>query len=319
MQPVTHNQPTKDTATAMIQRFCCLLILVHASLFAQNYLDLARFSYAVTPNNNFVNSEEAVSIREWGLQLDFPIVLNEKTIFLTGIVGSSFRIKLDPALPYNTEMYSLGLKFGFNQQYANNWTGTYLALPKIASDFVNGFSSGYQFGLVSVFTKTRTDKLKYSFGLYGNTEEFGFIVVPLLGGYYQSPNNRFQANVLLPVSMDLNYLLGKKTSVGMNFDGLGGTFALDDPTFSNSYVNRASNELFAYFQLALTPATLLRIKTGYAFFRGYKLYENKEKVALSLTGIYLGDNRPLLNTELKDGFIFKADFIYRFHFKKKDE
>ena len=57
-------------------------------IFSQNYVDITSFSYNNTPFNTFENSIEKTKIEEFGLQLNFPIVVNTKTTFLTGIIAN---------------------------------------------------------------------------------------------------------------------------------------------------------------------------------------------------------------------------------------
>jgi hypothetical protein len=169
-----------------------------------------------------------------------------------------------------------------------------------------------------VLTKTRTKKQSYSVGIFANTEEYGLQLVPLLGLYYLSTDNRFEANFLLPIRAELSYGLGANTRLGMRFDGLGTSYAVNSPPYPNTYVNKSSNELFAYLQYALGPSLLLRFNTGYAFFRAYKTYDTDDKIAFSIASIYFGDNRTILNSGLQDGLLFKFEAVYRFHFKENN-
>ncbi len=283
---------------------------------SQSYIDLARFSYAITPNNEFDNGLEGSPINEWNLQVDLPVVLNKKLVLIGSFTGNSLTVGLDPSLPDGAQLYSLGMRMGVNQVYSDTWSATYLLLPKFSSDFSNGFRDGFQLGVAALFTRTHSKRLKYTFGFYTNTEEYGQLVVPLVGGYYLSPNNRFEATILLPSVADINYAVGPKIRLGMNFDGLGSTYVLHDPNFNRAYVTKGSNELFSYIRYPITSSVLLNVKAGYAIFRSYKVYDRNDKVDLSLASIYIGDNRTVLNTGFKDNFILKFDLIYRFHFKK---
>jgi len=69
-----------------------LLGLVFITANAQNYIDIGRFSYANTPLNTFENTLEQTKIEEFALQLTFPIVLNEKTVILTGFSADRSRL-----------------------------------------------------------------------------------------------------------------------------------------------------------------------------------------------------------------------------------
>lgn len=286
-------------------------------VLSQSYIDLARLSYAITPNNDFDNGEEGTPINEWNLQIDLPLVLTEKSVLIAGFLGNSLNVGLDPSLPDGSQLYSLGMRLGINQVHSETWSATYLLIPKFSSDFSEGFSDGFQLGVAALFTKTRSKRLKYTFGLFTNTEEYGQLVVPLLGGYYLSQDSRFEATLLLPSVADINYSIGPKIKIGMNFDGLGATYVLHDPNYSRAYVTKGSNELFGYLRFPLTSSVLLNVKTGYSIFRSYKVFDREDKVDISLASVYIGDNRTVLNTGFKDNFIFKFDLIYRFNLEKK--
>jgi hypothetical protein len=189
-----------------------------------------------------------------------------------------------------------------------------MVIPKFASDFNDSFKRGFQMAFLGLLTRTKSDNLNYSLGLYTNTEEYGLQIVPLLGAYYLSKDNRLEINMLLPVLADIQYGLGEKTRLGMNFDGLGTSYALNSPGFSNTYINKSSNELFTYLQYAIQPSLLLRLKVGYAFFRAFKVYDEDDKISFSLSSIYFGDDRTVLNSGIQDGLIFKVSLLYRLHF-----
>jgi hypothetical protein len=285
---------------------CCLC--------GQEYFDLAKISYATTPNNRFDDGQAGSTIEELGLQINLPIVLNEKSVLIAGLTGYRVATGIDPSINGKTRLFAAGVSVGLNQTYSDTWSATYMVLPKFSSDFSNSLATGFQLGLLTLINKKRSARFKYTFGVYTNTEQYGLLIVPLLGGYYQSADERFEANVLLPAAVDLNYLLGTKLRVGMNFDGLGSTYALDNQIYGSSYVQKSSNELFAYTRYPLTKSLLLHLRMGYAFFRSYKVYGTDDKIDFSISSIYFGDNRTLLNTPFKDGMIFKVDFVYRLYF-----
>ena len=299
-----------------MKKFQIAFILLAFGTFcsAQDYIDIGKFYVSTTPQNSF-NQENAGSttVHEFGLQIDFPIVIDSLNTLLVGGYGYRTDVRLDPSIPDFSQLYIVGAKIGWNQVYSKKWSATYLLFPKMATDFSSGFRRGFQFGALALFKKTKTKKLAYSYGLFYNSEEFGPLIVPILGIYYKSPNNRLDLNILLPLLADLNYTLGKRTNIGGNFDGIGNSFAISQPGFTNTYVNRNTNELYFYFEYELTPSLNIRFKTGYTFFRNYRIYEEDDKVDLSISSIYLGDNRTILNTDFQDGFVFKAVLRYRFN------
>jgi len=284
---------------------------------AQNYFDIGSISYANTPSNKFENSLEQTKVEELGLELNFPVVLNEKNVLLTGLYANRIQVKLDPDISGNTNLNTIGIVLGLNHTYSEKWSATYMVLPKISSDLNELSGKDFQLGLLSLFNYTKRSDLKYKIGLYANTERYSLSLLPLLGLYYQSPDKKFEANFTLPISADVNYQLFEKTKVGLNFDGLGSSYNMNKRIYINkdTYAVKSSNELFAYLMFQLGTSFYVKPKLGYSIFRTYKVFENNDKVDFSVGPFYMGDNRTQLNTSFEDGAIFKIEMVYRVHFK----
>ena len=296
--------------------FCILLSVFITSIHAQNYLDLVKFSYSNTNSNKFLNSAEKTSIEEFKLQLNFPIVLTEKNTLLTGLNSKKFRLQLDPDITDNFNFYFIGLELGIHQVYSEKWAATYFVFPGIASELYNISKRDYQIGLLALFNYTKRKNLKYKFGLYGHTELYGPLIVPLLGLYYTSTNQQWEFDLNLPIMVEINYKLSDKLTIGTNFDGLGSTYNFNK-SFSiseSAYLAKTSNELFTFLRFQLDKSIFLKVSAGYSFFRKFNVYDKNDKVNLSIASIYFGDDRVPLNTKFKDGAIFKLELIYRKHF-----
>ena len=288
-----------------------------ASVFAQEYIDLGSIYYTTSPKTNYENGAESDAIDEWNLNVDIPLILNDNKILLSGFIGNKIGASLDPDNATPVSLYALTLKLGINVRYSDKWSATYMLLPKIASDFTNGLTTGYQWGFLGLATRTKSDQLKYSYGLYTNTEAYGLLVLPLVGGYYLSENKRWEVKALLPIQADINYQIRPKLKGGLRFDGLGTSYRIANDTYTDHYVNRASNELMAYLQYKLAPSLHLKMKAGYAFFRAHKVYAKEDTIDISIGSIFFGDNRTVLNTDITDSFQGGLELIYRLEFARK--
>jgi hypothetical protein len=285
--------------------------------FGQDYLDLGKFKYATTPNANFEEVPGSTRIKEWAMELNLPVVLGEKSTLLTGFFGNGTQLVLDPQLPEATALFVLGLNLGLHQRYGEVWNATYMIVPKIATDFHQGFKSGAQLGMLAMVAKTRSPRLKHTLGLFVNSEAYGPLIVPLLGLYYRGQDDRFEANLLLPIRVDLNYQLSKTSWIGINFDGIGTSYLIKNEIYNDSYVNKSSNELYSYLRYRITPSLLLDFKLGYAFFRSYRVFDKRDKVDFSVASIYIGNDRNQLNANFNDSAIFNIDLHYRLYFSPK--
>lgn len=283
---------------------------------AQNYFDIGSISYANTPSNKFENSSEQTGVEELELKLNFPVVIDEKNVLLTGLYANRIQVKLDPDFSGNTNLNTIGLILGLNHTYSEKWSATYMILPKISSDLNELSGKDFQLGLLSLFNYTKRSDLKYKIGLFANTERYSLSLLPLLGLYYQSPDKKLEANLTLPISADVNYQLFEKTKVGLNFDGLGSSYNVNKRLYidKDTYAVKSSNELFAYLMFQLGTSFYVKPKLGYSIFRTYKVFENNDKVDFSVGPFYMGDNRTQLNTNFEDGAIFKIEMVYRVHF-----
>ena len=130
--------------------------------------------------------------------LPYLIVLNKKYAIITGIDFNSNTLQLFPYPNYN-HLYSTQLKAGIKITHSEHWSGTYILLPKLASDYINLSSDDLYLGGAIALKYKKNKNLNYSFGCYGSTEAFGLYISPLIGLYYLSPDSRFEMKLSLPV------------------------------------------------------------------------------------------------------------------------
>lgn len=299
----------------MTYRLTILFCSLFYCLQGQNFIDIVNFSYTNTPSNNFESSNAQTVVEELALELSYPIVVNEKTVLLTGFNVNRTSLKLDADAGI-TALNVLSLNFGINKIFSEKWSGTFMVFPKIASDKIILSKENLQLGVLALFSNTKNKNLKYKYGMFANTENYGVILVPILGLYYLSTNEKFEVNLNLPINADLNYRVWKKAVVGMRFDGLGTTYNLHQPIQNTNsvYVAKTSNELFSYLRFELTKSIYLNTKIGYALGRNYEVYDSNDKIDLAVSSFYFGDDRTQLNDNFKDGVVFKLEVLYQIHF-----
>ena len=292
--------------------FSLFFTLLYCVSFAQDYVDLARFHYSTTPQNDFDSIGGNTTIEDFGLDVTLPIKLNESNVFLTGFNIDQITTKLHPE-SNPTTISTVNLKLGYNKKHSDKWSGTYMLLPKLSSDFKNITIKAYQFGALALMKYNKKENLKYTVGAYYNGELFGPFIVPLLGLYYKSENGKFEANLTLPIWADINYKINKIVKVGANFSAFVRSYHLGE---NNAYLVKKSNDVLGYLQFDLTKNILLQTKTGYSIGRSYKVYNDGDEADLAISAFRFGDDRTVLNPTFKDGLIFKIRLIYRFHIEK---
>jgi len=294
---------------------CALFSFIFSQSFSQNYFDIVNFTYTNTPPTDFEISNAPTTVEELALELNFPIVINDKTILLNGLFANKTKVDLDANMN-NSSLDVLGLNFGVNRTFDDKWSATFMAFSKLASDKIRLSNNNLQLGFLALLTNKKRNTLKYRYGLYANTEKYGLIVVPILGLYYMSDNKKFEADLNLPIIADVTYKLYEKAWVGMRFDGLGTTYYLNNKSYSSNgaYVSKTSNELMSYLRFKLSKSIYLDTKMGYAISRNYRVFDANDKIDLAVSAFYIGDNRTQLNERFKDGAIFKVEVFYRLHF-----
>ena len=300
-------------------KYYLLLVLgfTFININAQKHIDIVKLSYSNTPLNKFEDSQEKTNVSQYAMELNFPVVLNEKHTLLTGVFGNRSRLKFDDNISNYLNVNTIGLKIGLNSNYSDKWSGTYLLLPKLSSDLANVSEDDFQLGVVALANYKKRENLKFKFGFYFNTESYGSLFVPLVGLYYLSPNNKLETNLTLPLKADVNYLLSKIISVGMNFDGLGSSYNLNEVIYTptGEYLTIKSNELFGYFRFKIGESFNVKTKAGYSFYRTSEIYSDDDLITYAIASLNVGDNRVPLNDNFKDGPIFKIELLYTLHFK----
>ena len=150
--------------------------------------------------------------------------------------------------------------------------------------------------------------------MYYNGELFGPFFVPLFGFYHLSADERFEMNVRLPLAVDMNYQLKPWLKTGLEFSAFVRSYHLNEPYQGNeqNYLVKASNELFAYLHLNLSSNIILKTKAGYSIGRNFRVYDIEDRVTWGLSAFRFNDERRQLNADFNDGFVFRAELIYRF-------
>ena len=286
-----------------------ILICLSFSSIAQDYVDLARFHYSTTPDNDFDSILGKSNIIEYGADITLPIQLNDSSAILTGLYLEQIKTRLHPQSDYET-FSTINLKIGYNRKHSKKWSGTYLLLPKISSNFKELTGKDFQLGALLLMKYNKKENLKYNLGLYYNNELFGPFFVPLLGFYYTSSDKKLEINTTLPIWADVNYRLANWLNIGSNFTAFVRSYNMGN---YNAYTVKKTNEIFGYLQFNIKKSILIQTKAGYSIGRSYKAYDENEKVSWGMSAFRFGDNRSVLNPTFNDGLVFKVRLIYRYH------
>ena len=294
-----------------------VLLLLSGRICAQEYLDIFKADYAISPNNRFEDSSMTTTLQEKNANLTVPIKINERIAFLTGVTYENISAYFDKSTR-KASVTGLTLKLGANIKHSEKWSGTYILLPKISSDFEKVAEQDVQLGGAAMMKYKKSDHFNYKFGVYANNELFGAFVVPVAGLYYLSPSEKFEANVLLPLSVDLSYYMTSSFSVGLNFKGQVRTYNLNSnlEQDQNNYLARSSNDVYTYLQFGMKSGINFQLGLGHSVGRSYRVYN--EKVSMGMPLVYFDDNREQLNADFSDGWLIKFAVFYRLDLSKAE-
>ncbi|MBO73355.1 MAG: hypothetical protein CMD35_07055 [Flavobacteriales bacterium] len=280
--------------------------------FGQNYVDLVKLTHTQVPNSVFENNPNiSTPITQTKLSTSIPITLNDSLVFLTGVDYELHRLKLNPLAADFSNLNIATLKLGFNIKHNSKLTGTYLALPKLASDFGH-LNKSFQIGAIALWKFKLNTQTKLVFGNYINTERFGILNVPIFGVYHKSKNEKTEIDIKFPITGFGDYKVHKNIRLGADFLLIVRTFDLAKSDVNEFYVHTASNELAAYLQFDLLKERLIiKAKAVYAMY-DYGMYADGDGTPFGMLGWYPGDQRMRLNSETSSALGFKVSAFYRF-------
>lgn len=299
--------------TYTCKRHLTLLLIAVVALwrtpgFGQQYIDLLRVEYSSGNGNDFKSGPGSSDVHEWMADATVPVVLSSKSTFLTGFLYEHINVSLyadQPAVSVST----LNLKLGLNQTYSDQWSASYLLLPKVSSDLKQYKGDDFQIGVAALWKYTKSKNLNFKFGALYNSDRFGPFFTPLLGLYYQ--HEKWEINALIPRSADINYHLTRSLRLGLRFNGSIKSFNLNEAFHGIAqYVSTVNTEIGAYLGWALGRINLIG-GLGYTLGRNYRTYAQDDQIDLAISVIKLGDNRTQLNSDFKDGPVFRLAAVYR--------
>ncbi len=295
-----------------------LFICPISSAFGQESIELFQLYGQFSPNVEFEEGTGQSDVNEFGVRFRRPFKIGEKSYLVPGIFMEQLDSRLSSEHSKNTFVYTISPRIGLQTKHSEKWSGSYLLIPRISSDLSGFDSDDLQLGGLFLLNYTKSSNKKYQVGAYYNTELFGPVILPLFGFYYISENKKFEADVLAPVAMDINYELSTKVKVGISFWAKGSTFNLHDygEDEGSYYLEKRSADLFSYVDYSFSKGWAMQVMLGQSFSRIYEVYAGGDKVDLAIGPIKVDDDRMLLNIDLKDSILLKFKLIYRISLTK---
>lgn len=298
----------------VIRNLVCFLMFyagIILSSYAQLYLDLVKINAGTVYNSGFEDSDVENRISLLDISTIVPIPISKKVVLSTGVDVITQRLKLFPDDSYR----NLGLvafKAGVTVRHTKKFSGTYVFIPKFASEGLNINSDNFFYGGVAILRYRKRENLTYQFSMYVGDEAWGPLIAPSFGFYYLSPNKKWEANVALPSNIDLGYHLNKRNTIGFSSRVLVKSYMLDDdPDHGQLYAESSNIEIGPYFQRKfMNDKLLLGFKAGYSLL-DYQVFSQNDKIPLRLSAIPISDDRTRLNSTLTSNFLVQLKLTYR--------
>jgi hypothetical protein len=293
-----------------------VVFLMSANLiYSQDYVDIVKLSTNNATLGNLDNNYET-SVNNLNMEVYYPKKLSDKAVLLTGFTVENTRLNLSPSSD-RSSLTMTRLNLGMKYQHSEKWSGTYVFLPKIASDFDNIGSNDFQFGGIAVLDYQYSESYKIKFGMYASSENHGSTITPLIGLWHRSKDNKFYINATLPIRMDANYALSKNFSVGSDLATSIKSYNLSELN-SDNYVQEESIRFALYAALGLMDnSIILRGKVGFDT-TDYGVFNSNQKVGAQVLTFPLStDKRNRLNSEFDSSLYIGFDAIYRFDLTKE--
>jgi len=302
----------------MINRLCTIFIALFFSqlLVAQDYIDLVKVNYGSILNASFDNSDEETNVSLLDINVTYPIKINDKLVIVTGVDYTQHTLDLLPNAA-STSLKNITLKAGFNIKHSDKWTGTYVFLPKIASQDLHTDGDHLFFGGLALLKYQKNDHMQYRIGAYASSEGFGTFLTPILGLYHLSENKKWEVSASLPINADVNHRFNDAVAIGLGFQAFVRSFSLErQDNAPRLYAQMSNIELGPYVQHSfLDNSILVRLQGGYST-ASYEVFQENDTLPIRVSAFEFGDDRNPLNPEMTGNLFVRIGATYRFDLSK---
>ena len=298
------------------------LLLCIGTLQAQDYFDIFKASFSSASLGNVDDENAQTDVTNRNIELYMPIPITQKVTIIAGFTYENTSLgnmyfNFDNS-PYgfvdgSKNLIMTRLNLGMKINHGNRWSGTYVALPKLASDFSNLGSGDFQIGGLALLEKKYSGRKVLKFGAYVSSENFGTTVTPIIGLWYKSKNSKFYVNATLPIRADVNYSLTDAFSLGANLLSSVKSYNLSNERNSDFYVQEESIRLSAFAAYGfLNDMLIVRARVGLDT-TDYALYDKDAASVVQVLTKQIGNRKDVdrRNSEFAAAPFVGLDFIFR--------
>lgn len=294
--------------------FISFTILFSLTLRSQQKLDILTISgrYGFPQQYDSIYKGKATETGGM-LNLVVPVQFSKKTIWYNSLnyfysnVSNNETTPEYIANPIN--LHGFILRTGLYQKFSEGRGFQLLFAPRFMTDFHHINSNHFQFGLIALYEKIYSDKLKIAFGAMFNQELFGPYLVPMINLDWKI-SDRWSITGSLPIFTKIKYKVNDKFTMGYSHFGLLTTYRLGNAYYQGDYIQRQSIDETLFGRYHIAGNFYLEGRFGRALGRKYAQYDADQKVGFSLPLIGFNDNRIQKNVSFQDGWIASLRIIY---------
>jgi len=275
----------------LIGRYFSIISLVLATFqsWSQPYVDPFQVRYTYAFRNN--NSPATPYTHLWAGS-DLPIKLKENTYLLLSPFYDRWNIDSADKENIFPTVQSIAFPIGFILPLKNpKWALTVVPIVRWNSQELFA-KNGFQFGGPMFLSYTRQLQQKFRFGVYMNTEFFGFFVVPLIGCDWRIDEKNYLFG-LLPGRLTYEHQVNKKLYWGSTFRAITTSYRLSN----GQYLRLDDNQLSAYLDFYPIKSLCFTLEPGYGILRKIRTGTNNKD--------YITDQK------WGDGMFIKISSAYR--------
>ncbi|MBI1268067.1 MAG: hypothetical protein GC193_11620 [Cryomorphaceae bacterium] len=281
----------------------CLTFICNA-LSGQQFVDLAKLEYRISPNNVVLDSTNAnFNIAYADASALVPLKVDSANYVLAGFAHSTLVLDGD-VFQSNT------LQVGWQHNWNAAWKSTFLLLPKSSAKRGNLGSGDFQFGGLVIVSKSKSPTFQWKFGAYVNGDKFGPLTVPIFGFKWQASTS-LQIDATLPLGATVRKTLNDRLHAGIVYSGRKYSYNAND-----AYLEVGENNVWGFADVYVTRSLVLNLRAGHSILRDYQFFKNADLVDVSFGSFELGDNRSQLTGSLSQGYSFHAGLIWRINLDK---
>lgn len=229
-----------------------ILLFIGRSLCAQPYADLVAARYHVLFRNADTLAQAERNHLPWITAEALYAHPLEKNLLAANPAFETY----DDVF---SNVYGISLPLIFIKQWKKPaWKTSFAAIPRLSSDLKNISGSDFQAGTFVLNSFKKSEVLKYKFGVYYNSEYFGFFMLPLAGIDWNI-SSRVNLFGVLPGSMNFEYkIIPGQVHGGLSFRSITNSFRYEN----GSYLRIQDNQLKLYCDLYFAKRLVLNMEAG---------------------------------------------------------